>query len=260
MKKWLAVLLCVLLAGCLAACSQGEPAEEGPSSSQAEEGDVTYVYSYEPVRTLEELMEESTLVVRGTAVGADLLTIDGVEGGTTLTTEYQVEVSQVLRGDLELPATLPVQRHGNAEATSGTFFVGEAVLEEGQEYLLFLEDRSGVGGSYNLAGERYAVVGGEQGVFQALPATKGGEASFRSQGKLEVGQQAAQVTEPLAQLESRLEEVNQETPPNPDQFREEAFSGIEKNRESGFITQEEYDAYKAQLEEFATLQKREALW
>ena len=64
-------------------------------------------------------MEKSTLVIRGTVESADVLEISGVRGGTLTMTEYQVKVSEVLRG--EEKASVSVLRIGDSVLMSRYF-------------------------------------------------------------------------------------------------------------------------------------------
>ena len=157
-------------------------AEESVSISESVPQEVSVIRAYEEPWPIEKLMEKSTLVIRGTVESADVLEISGVRGGTLTMTEYQVKVSEVLRG--EEKASVSVLRIGDP-ADEQVFFEAEPVLEQGKEYLLFLQSRD-LGGDFNFLGDHYRVLGDRQGVYEssaAVPAREG-EAAFSNQKEL----------------------------------------------------------------------------
>ena len=141
------VSMCFLVSGCTSTESEGSTDESAAVSdvaetSQKSNGEKVIVSMYTRNYTIEELMEASDLVVRGIVESADLLEIEGADGGEMVSTEYQVAVSEVLRGNKEEGAQISVRRIGNAEDSS-TIYEGVPTLEKDAEYLFFLDDGSG---------------------------------------------------------------------------------------------------------------------
>ncbi len=234
-------------------------AEESVSISESVPQEVSVIRAYEEPWPIEKLMEKSTLVIRGTVESADVLEISGVRGGTLTMTEYQVKVSEVLRG--EEKASVSVLRIGDP-ADEQVFFEAEPVLEQGKEYLLFLQSRD-LGGDFNFLGDHYRVLGDRQGVYEssaAVPAREG-EAAFSNQKELAaVGTEEAPEAVSYTQVQEELKQVNVETPPDPDLFRNEYLEALKGNLETGFITEEEYAAATAELDQYAEVISRRPLW
>jgi hypothetical protein len=101
--------------------------------------------------SLEELIDASTLVVRGTVSAAKAST-----GGSVIQTEYQVAVAEVLKGDAAagaLTVSLPGGEAGGVRQT----LAGVPSMRSGEQYVFFLwRARSG----------RLLLVGMSQGLFK----------------------------------------------------------------------------------------------
>ncbi|WP_322174128.1 hypothetical protein [Acutalibacter caecimuris] len=274
-KLWFLYGLCVIF--CLAGCASTPAASTNAAltSSQAADAaaeDTAYLLSYDTPYTLELLMEGSTAVVLGTVKDGELLTVNGVDGGTIPIAEYRVEISQVLRGDLQPSDTVLVQRTGNPYAQSGVIFAGEPTLERDVEYLLFLQSRQGLGGSYNTGHMHFFVLGRQQGVFEETPAQAQagakGERRFISQQCLYAAEASAQGSSGdntadtilLSALEADLEAINQEVPAVPTLYRDAFVANLESNLESGFISEEEYYDTMEKIKQYAQVAERVPLW
>jgi hypothetical protein len=101
--------------------------------------------------SLEEMIDASTLVVRGTVSGAK-----GSSSGSVIQTDYRVAVAEVLKGDAaagELTVSLPGGEAGGVRQT----LAGVPSLRSGEQYVFFLwRARSG----------RLLLVGMSQGLLK----------------------------------------------------------------------------------------------
>lgn len=233
--------------------------EQSASMPEIDSQEVSVIHAYEEPWPMEKLMEKSTLVVRGTVESADVLEISGVQGGSLTMTEYQVKVSEVLRG--EEKASVSVLRIGDP-TNEQVFFESEPLLEQGKEYLLFLQSRD-LGGDFNFPGEHYRVLGDRQGVFESTASEKARESeTFSNQKELAKAalEKAAPESVSYGGIQKELKQVNAETPPDPQLFRNEYLEALEGNLETGFITEEEYKAAIAELDQYAVVISRQPLW
>lgn len=115
-----------------------------------------------PATTLEklgmdQLIERSTSIVRGTVVSSGVM-----QRGSVIYTTYQIRVSQTLRGTA--PATLEVSVPGGQLNGIRQSFSGSPKLEANAEYVIFVwTSRSGINHTIGLA----------QGVFDVKTASGG---------------------------------------------------------------------------------------
>lgn len=130
--------------------------------------------------SFDSLIERSTLVITGTVVGktmarerilvdieslgADRKPSTRVETVNEVLTEYEIELTDVLRGCYKksvIHVTIPGGVVGDREiATSNTFY-----MTKGKKYYLFL--------GYEQRNDKYWVVSSQQGAFQEIQAKDG---------------------------------------------------------------------------------------
>ncbi|MCD8145567.1 MAG: hypothetical protein LUD79_09630 [Oscillospiraceae bacterium] len=188
-------------------------------------------------KTLDDLYEQSALVAVGTVSGkSEAFQIQNVSGGTANFTDYYFDVSTALRGAAE-SETVTVRVQGGTVGNYTEVCESSPALEVGDEYLLFLY-KPGRGGAYNTEGDYYYVLGQAQGCFTADSSE-----SYVSQNGVTLTQES---------LTAALSDEDLE-PVNVDYFREEYIANQQRNLESGFITQEEYDEMMANIDQYATI-------
>ena len=291
-ERWLSILLSLALLGAAAGCSQGQAPSDGGSSQSSvpQAGDTgeeapgeggeeepeyeTVIYSYNGARwSLEKLMRNASDVVHGTVTEGEMVVVDGANGGSTVFSDYTVEVEDVLRGNVEPGSSITVRRNG-APGVEGVVFEGEAEFEKDGEYLIFLQSRDGVGGDFATADNPPTVLGAQSGLFQRAETdvrdggqyfvcqmdVMNGTAATTAERLAHKAQSMDGVVE-LSQLKAELEEVNQAYPPNPYALRDELLYGATHNYETGFVSKEEYEQMVEGLEECGgTVVSREPLW
>ena len=277
------VSMCFLVSGCTSTESEGSTDESAAVSdvaetSQKSNGEKVIVSMYTRNYTIEELMEASDLVVRGIVESADLLEIEGADGGEMVSTEYQVAVSEVLRGNKEEGAQISVRRIGNAEDSS-TIYEGVPTLEKDAEYLFFLDDGSGHSGTFNTKDDYYYLIGNDQSVYvkeTAAVSTKSNNSTeeyfismedLRHNNSDVTRTQAANIEESsnvvaYSDIKSKLSMVNDEVPANPLRDIDEAKNTYKTNLENGIISEEQYNEYMAELENpsYGEVVNRENIW
>lgn len=238
---------------------------------------VTVIFGYPVLYSLEDLIQESTLVVRGTvsAVSEPFLIYGvGDNAGTLVHTDYTISVAETLRG--KAPAEEITVRMEGDRADPSDIYEDYASLREGQEYLLFLwkPDR---GAGFTTRGDYYYITGETEGVYEPAQAEKAGEAArsasadrlfisqyaLNIQPELPAGSSLAKAQqEPaekgelifgLSALREELKAAETEYPPENVNHRAIAEEAYRANVQSGMITQEECDRYIAELDEYAVI-------
>lgn len=231
-------LLVLLMTACLCLAFLA-----GCSVAAAEEDDEVEVISVSSgtivEKSLEDLMLQAGLVAEGTIVDiSDGFYIQHAIGSTKeIYTDYTLRVDTVYRGE-------PYAKKVTVRCEGGT--VGKEKLiaeqspdfEKGESYLLFLYQPNR-GGSYNTQGDYYYVAGLIQGAFS------------RSSGGF-YSQDYTFVT--LEEFEKELEKLADQ-PVNEDYSRDTFIRNQKSNLESGFMSQEEYDAAMDSLDQYATILK-----
>ncbi len=237
---------------------------------------VTVKTCYPVLYSLEDLIQESTLVVRGTvsAVSEPFL-IRGVgDLGEMLFADYTITIEETLRGKAS-EKEITVRMEGDRTDPS-IIYKDYASLQEGREYLLFLwkPDR---GAGFTTRGDYYYITGETEGVYEPAQAEKAGEAArsasadrlfisqyaLNIQPELPAGSSLAKAQqEPaekgelifgLSALREELKAAETEYPPENVNHRAIAEEAYRANVQSGMITQEECDRYIAELDEYAVI-------
>ncbi len=251
--------------------------DDSPGSVSAGEPEVyTRVCEYTVPYTIDQLLEESTLVAQGkvTEISAPFL-IQGVgQAGEQVFTDYTIELEEAIRGQAP-ETTVTVRMEGDPNDIS-VVYEDAPVLEADKEYLLFLQ-KPGIGGGFNTAGDYYYVHGSRQGVYEpeaAAPASATEESLvFVSQthllgldtqeGKVpRVVHKEADDVKGLGMDEGVLEwaaftakaqEVNAAKPVDGNYKRKEMEENLKFNVGSGFLSQEEYEGLLAEMNQYAQI-------
>lgn len=196
-------------------------------------------------KDVRELAEESSLVLRGKVCEkSKAFQIRSVTGAISHFTDFYIEPLEVLRGTAEAGETgrITVRTEGGLVGQKEIVAESAPDLEVGEEYLLFLY-QTGSGGGFETGEDYYYVTGSCQGAMKAASAPRKGESSFYSQNGLE----------DLREMRETLEEANRQAPPEKDRARQESLENLKGNLETGFITQEEYDAALERMQQYATM-------
>ncbi len=222
-----------------------------------------------------EMMETSTLVVYGEVSKiCEPALIEWVDGGECHVTDVEFSVQETLRG--EGGETVTVRTLGGLVDGVYEDYAETPELQEGEECLLFLY-QPGMGGGMNTKGDYYYLRGLSDGVYR--PAMESNEAASLQEEPVLVNcrEPASQLSRPetqetaeislkdqeespagtvvfsLSGLKSWSEGFNRRHPVDPDYFRNTTLEAYRFNLENGTMTQEEYDRYTAQIDEYARL-------
>lgn len=185
-----------------------------------------------------DLFEEAPLIVEGTVSGhTDAFQIKSVSDSVANFTDYQFKITSALRGAPNGGAEeITIRVQGGTVNSLTEEYSGSPKFEVGQDYLVFLYQPER-GGSFNTEGDYYYVLGLCQGVF-----AKDGDGQYVSQvGEVLDGSDLAQ---PL-----------NDTPVDPEFFRNEYIENQKRNLENGMISQEEFDRLMENIDEYATIIK-----
>lgn len=191
--------------------------------------------------TQQEMITRSSLVAIGSVSEiSDAFQIKPVNGGDpSVFTDYTVEVSDILRGELDSD-TVSVRIQGGTANGMTTIAEEAPELEKGQTYLLYLY-QPGRGGSYNTEGDYYYITGVSQGVFalssdMPLPA---GE--YDAEMRLSDISTDTETEWTLRDAEESIQDINEKQPADKDYVYKQAYENWQANLDSGFMTQEEFD-------------------
>jgi hypothetical protein len=218
-----------LLAGCSVAAEEEDSETEIISVSSGTLAE----------KSLEDLMLQAGLVAEGTIVDiSDGFYIQHAIGSTKeIYTDYTLRVDTVYRGE-PYANKVTVRCEGGTVGKETLIAEQSPKLEMDESYLLFLY-QPGRSGSYNTQGDYYYVAGLIQGVFSR------GSGGFYSQDYTFVTQE---------EFEEELEKLADQ-PVNEDYSRDTFIRNQKSNLESGFMSQEEYDAAMDSLDQYATILK-----
>lgn len=105
-----------------------------------------------------------------------------------------------------------------------------------------------MGGAYNTEGDYYYILGLEQGAFYAQSSMLRTQSMVYENTLGTAIDLDALKADILSLSNSRSTEIG-----NEDRVYEEFLANQQKNLENGFITQEEYDTFLAEANEYATI-------
>ena len=236
--------------------------------------------------SLEDLAEKSSLVVYGEIVEiSDPFFVEGAEGcGSDTVMDVTVQPLRMLRGEAE--KTVVVRISGGL--FDAMYYESDDIPEFqlGEKWLLYL-NRPAFGGGTNAEGDYYYLTGGGRGAFKEMgapeittrdqamraslaQANENEEITFVNGLVVETGamdqRDLTLVQEPediehmerpeaavfvLSDLASILSEFNETHPYDPDAERNSWIETCGSNLKNGMITQDEYDRFMSQMDEYA---------
>lgn len=243
------------------------------------------VSQYSVPYTLDDLIEQSNLVVRGTVKNiSDPFMIRGVNGIGELTyTDYDIDVSEVVRGNLPSDTRSVVVRMEGDPSNNLMIYESAPILDKEREYLLFLQ-KPGMGGGFNTEGDYYYILGLRQGVYEnaeqenVLLSEDNADKVFISQeiilsmenpeeGVPQIHRQEIDVAKmseentldggilrwnKFTEMVADIEAVH---PVDENLRRKEVESNYKTNLETGMLTEEEYRQLMDELDEYAEIVK-----
>ncbi len=229
MKK----LICMILLAALLLCTACGTEEEHQQTETESTQMVVEVDSSWEIKTVDDLIRRSSLIVYGTVMAkSHAFQVEGVGGERGIYTDCEFTVSDRYRGELA-EASITVRVHGGVFGGISEVHNQGAKLEMGEDYLLLLyQPRYGI---THTAGDYYYVLDMAQGAFSRQE-----DGSYLSQYGTEL-------------TEETLVSLATEFPVDPDLGRKEYMENLKKKLESGTITQEEYDEWMAQMDEYAII-------
>ena len=204
--------------------------------------------------TQEELVEESSLVITAKLVDkSSAFQIKSVGGGVSNFTDYYFEPKTVLRGEVD---GSPISVRVN-EGVSGNLEVVNEIsydFEIGNEYMLFLYQPS-YGGGFTTEGDYYYVTGSQLGVYKLNSTqTRSNDKVYQSviySNESNIPNTASPIS--LSSFSAKVSQINETTPPQDDLDYQLFLKAQQENLESGFISQEEYEQFIAESQQYATI-------
>lgn len=200
-----------------------------------------------PKYSYEDLLKKASVITTVRFVEASApFEIQSVSGAISSFTDYTMEVIEPIKGDIKADENIVVRLEGGKVENL------EVVVEENPEImtdsqmLLFLY-QPGMGGSYNTKGDYYYVLGMNQGAFYSENLARSADGNFTNELGFVVNKNTLKLDI------GALSTVNGKKANNSNWVYEEFVDNQQKNLESGFITQEEYDLLLKEASQYATI-------
>lgn len=187
-------------------------------------------------KSVEDLAAESEVVVRGTITEVSKpYRIQSAAGTVSIFSDYTIAPEQVLRAPADAPEYFTLRMQGGQIGKNRTIVEENPALRQGDSGVFFLY-RPHRGGGYNTPGDDYYYLSGmEQGAFLE---TEDGSGFCTEEGEaLRLGTLPAQLA---AQADVKP-------------VWETDLENLQYNLREGFISQEEYDLFQAQMERYAQI-------
>lgn len=215
------------------------------------------LYTYDDTYSGEKLLEESSLVVRGTVIGFDYLTIQSANGASEeVFTDYYIDVSETLRGTAETDNDGLIRVRAMGGENSEAIVINNSfALEIGEEYLLFLAKPTTGGGFNTNEDGYYYTVGGSSGALLGSRTTvqaQNNTIASQSYTPIQGIESTGELVE-YNQFVSELQEYNAEYAVDEDALLNSNMEGLDTNLDSGFISQAEYNEAIEDMENYATI-------
>lgn len=251
-KRHTAILISFLLSGLLlVGCAHDTTVSSDTSSSGSAADDIVTqsISILLPVMTQEDMMEQSTLIIRGTVTEQSepfqIAPANGADPSNFM--DYTVSVQKVLRGDSS-NQSVTVRVQGGTTNGISTVCDESAELPQDTELLLYLYAPN-MGMQYNTEGDYYYVTGMYRGVYTL--DTSGNNETFVNEHNaddpdLEAVWQADE-------LEAVIAAYTQQHPVNENAMREQAIAQCEQQLADGTISQDEYEQQMKDIDAYATI-------
>ena len=198
-------------------------------------------------KSLTDLTLESNLI--GICTFKDVsepFQIVSTSGGEKIFKDYYFSVNDTFRGEKPENGIVTVRIEGGTVGNTTNVISDFYEFQVGETYILFLY-HPGMGGGFNTAGDYYYITGSLQGIYpytQSAPLTKSSTVTLESAD----GGDFLDVNEFQAEVLS----INNEFPAETNAVYQEFLENQQKNLDSGFISQEEYDSIMAESQQYAT--------
>ncbi|MDO4541911.1 MAG: hypothetical protein Q4C00_03645 [Bacillota bacterium] len=218
--------------------------ETADTNEAAEAIETVAVSTSYPERTMEEMIEESSLIIYGKVTAAsDPFAIKPTNGGDAANfVDYTVTPQETYRSPGTVPETVTVRIKGGLVGNVNMVCENEPELALEDSYLFFLY-QPGMGGGYNTEGDYYYVLGGENGVYSGVD-TSGSSAGLSA----DTG-----ATLDLSSFSEKCATLNSSEPARNDSMAEDFKSNMTQRLENGEITQEEYNSTLTEANTYAEI-------
>lgn len=244
----LAVLfLCIALIGSFMHLKTNQTPISDSSSKESQAEVVAVIYPVLASMSQEELIENSTLIVKAKLTDkSPAFQIKSVEGGISNFTDYYFEPENILRGEA---TTSSIAVRINEGLVGDTEVINDVSynFEIGSQYILFLYAPS-YGGGFTTEGDYYYVTGAQQGVYKLNSIqTRSGEETYQNS----ISEESNSII--LSDFTAEVNNINSISPPQEDIDYQNFLDAQQENLESGFITQEEYNKFLQESQQYATI-------
>lgn len=212
-------------------------------------------YGYVVAYTLPEILERSTVIVRGKVLGFDYLTTKDKDGSVLLWTDYYVEIEDTLRGEPNDDDGLITVSSLGGENDNEIVVNDNIVLKVGQEYLFFLYRYAHGYGSFVENEHCYNIVGGCLGAFTAGDETVKKEDGTSVPKYFTPYTPTSVCSDPIEYLPF-LDEIagyNETNPVDPEYYDTQLRGNMDNNLMNGMVTQEEYDEFFSTMDTYAEI-------
>lgn len=221
-----------------------------PPSGSADDGVITqHISNLLPAMTQEDMMEQSTLIVRGIVTEkSEPFSIAPANGGDPSNfMDYTVSVQKVLRGDSS-KQSVTVRVQGGTTNGISTVCDESAELPQDTELLLYLYAPH-MGMLFNTEGDYYYVTGMYRGVY-TLDTSGNDETFVNARNADDTDLEAVWQAD---ELEAAIAAYTQQHPVNENAMREQAIAQCEQDLASGAISQDEYEQQIKDIDTYATI-------
>ncbi len=213
------------------------------------------VIGYGMAYTLPEILERSTVIVRGKVLGFDYLTIKDKDDSVVVWTDYYVEIEDTLRGEPNDDGGLITVSSMGGENKDEICINKITVLRVGQEYLFFLLRYAHGYGSFVENEHSYSIVGVCDGVFIA------GDETVKREDGTSVPKYFTPYTptsvrsDPIEYLPflDEIAKYNETNPVDPEYHDKQFRANMEANHANSMVTQEEFDEFLSTIDTYAEI-------
>lgn len=239
-------LAVMLLSGCQST-NAGDAASKVVRESSQSDVVTMHKSGMLPKYSYEDLLEKASVIATVSLVEASApFEIQSVSGAISSFTDYTMEVVEPIKGNVMAGESIVVRLEGGRVDNLNVVVEENPEIMSDSKMLLFLY-QPGMGGSYNTEGDYYYVLGMNQGAFYSENRARAVDENFTNELGLIVNKNTLKLD-----VEA-LSTVNGEKANNSNWVYEEFVDNQQKNLESGFITQEEYELLLKESSQYATI-------